>query len=68
ISSTIFERSMTYREYLDKIRDRVSSSLYEFVEKIFRRIEEYIYGGERYRNVLDEINRLIKDFLRKISS
>ena len=68
ISSAIFERGMTYREYLDKIRDRVSSSLYEFVEKIFRRIEEYLYGGERYRNVLDEINRLIKDFLRKISS
>ena len=63
----VLEKTMTLREYIDRLKDRMPEDLWARMRELFRGLEAYIYGGSRHRNLLSELRDLLRELVDKLS-
>jgi hypothetical protein len=68
ITSTVFSKELTYREYLEMIRLKIFQPIYEVIKNVFLKIEGYVYGGPRYKYLSKEINASVRELIVKLKS
>ncbi|MEZ0290066.1 MAG: hypothetical protein ABWJ42_03120 [Sulfolobales archaeon] len=66
LSGVRFEKSFTYREFLESIKVKISLELLSPVERFYRALERYVYGGSKYRGLRESIERMARAIIDRI--